>query len=64
MRHSINYTGRKVNGYGDCWYCNEVVVDPYVYSVVEYSGDKYTIDVCRKNKCREAADGGSLSRDD
>ena len=62
MRIEIRYTGRKVDGYGDCWYCNEVVVDPRVYRVTGHLDIK-AITVCRKRKCREAADSDTLDYD-
>lgn len=53
----------KVNGYGDCWYCNETVVDPRKYRI-ETTDGPLTIAVCRKHKCREAAEDGAMARED
>lgn len=52
-------TKRRVNGYGDCWYCNEIVVDPVIFKVTDHR-DIEAITVCRKRKCRAEADSGSL----
>ena len=58
------FTGRKIDGYGDCWYCSEVVVDPRVYLIDDPdSSERMHVNVCRKRRCREAADDGAFTRE-
>lgn len=48
------------DGYGDCWYCSEVVVDPVRYRVEGHVDGPVTICVCRKRRCMERVDAESL----
>ena len=54
---------RRVNGYGDCWYCNETVVAPYLFEIVDPdTREPMRVSVCRKRLCRESAEEGSFHR--
>lgn len=54
---------RPVRGYGDCWYCNETVVDPYLFEINNPdSNEPMRVRVCRKRRCRDSAEEGSFYR--
>ena len=54
----------KHEGYGECWYCNEIVIDPAVYAIDDEDGVRFRVLVCRRRLCRESAKEGAFYRND
>ena len=58
--HTIIPLRKRVAGYGECWYCGSVVVDPRQYRVDDYGGDPLTFACCNRRRCNDRRRDGDL----
>lgn len=59
--YTIKSLYKRVNGYGECWYCGETIVDPKLYHVDDYGGDPLTFACCGKRRCNDRRRDGDVT---